>query len=129
MGESGLPILGKDAKGQQYKAWHREYKCTGIKHCEHYDERVLSTCDAYDNVILSDIHKLARDTSQRFLNSTVTASLKAATEALYNSILQNWDIDAGPCRFRGQERICQGQRLRFITRRDVSLCCAYTCRC
>ena len=59
MNETSLDLLGNDLNGKPFKAWHREYKCTGIKHCEFADERVLSTCSEYSDVILADILKLA----------------------------------------------------------------------
>ena len=89
MGETSLDLLGTDSNGKPFKAWHREYKCSGIKQFEFADERVLGICPAYDDVVLEDIPKLAQESSATVLASRVELKIKAKTEAFFNAFRYN----------------------------------------
>jgi hypothetical protein len=124
LNQTSLNILGTDANGKFFQAWHREYLCTGIKHCQFYDDRVLDTCQAYDNVVLEDIPKLAQSASKRIIEATIETKIKAATEQYYHAFLHNWNLE-GPCEFPSGARVCGGQRPRVFLRHGVCIHLAY----
>jgi hypothetical protein len=118
---TNLQLLGQDNKNKDYKAWHSSWKCSGIKHCQYAHEDVLRICTAYDEVKLSAINDLAKETSQQYITASIFQRLRTQTEAYYNGVLRNWKIDNRPCEYSDKERTCQGQALHVFERNGVHI--------
>lgn len=86
---------------------------------------MLRICTAYDDVKLSAINDLAKETSQQYITASVFQRLRTQTEAYYNGILRNWKVDNGPCEYSNTERTCEGQALHIFERNGVRIYWVY----
>lgn len=46
-------LLSKSNDNGAGYAWHRSYKCSGIKYCKYKSDMIVDTCEWYDRVPLS----------------------------------------------------------------------------
>jgi hypothetical protein len=45
-----MGLLAQRPKDTEGRAWHRSYRCSGIRCCEHAHPDIVTSCSAYDDV-------------------------------------------------------------------------------
>jgi hypothetical protein len=84
-----LDILGKNEKGEKQKAWHRSYRCSGIKYCEFAHEYILSINSAYNDVKLEHINDLRNRYTSKYIDLPIFQRIYNLTNAYYYAFIQN----------------------------------------
>lgn len=77
----------RDEKNKQ--AWHLQWTCTGISHCEYAHTNVLKRCRAYDNPKIEHINDLRKKVHNQ-VSTDIGALIWAATDSRYHAIKDAW---------------------------------------
>ena len=86
-------------------AWHRKYKCSGIKYCENHDPLIFGSDEVFNRVdpeIFSAVplhegkrytHKAVSDLDQKYHDTTLE---------YYNALMLTWRQGGheGPCKYK-----------------------------
>lgn len=70
-------------------AWHMQWTCTGIHHCEYAHKDVLKTCSAYDSPRVEAINDLRKSVHNQ-VSTDISVLLRMSTEARYHAIRDAW---------------------------------------
>lgn len=73
-------MLAKEDENNTGKAWRRSYQCSGIAYCQYAHDSIISACDSYDRVKLSDLYKLRTQAGRPHFSLNIDEMLKRQTE-------------------------------------------------